>query len=160
MSLINSIGLGLQNSGKKLIERQLEQQYGKQIGKVANNGAKAYQKIENGKTITTGLTWDNKVISEVTQTGDKIKGSLKKIRKNRDGDIVEVTHSKLATDYRKNVSQNLETGKVKAKVLAYGVKENHPQHQVTTTTIDSSGNVNSTVKDVKIKGKNYSAEEK
>ena len=154
MSLINSIGLGLQNSGKKIIERQLEQQYGKQIGKVANNGAKAYQKIENGKTITTGLTWDNKVISEVTQTGDKIKGSLKKIRKNRDGDIVEVTHSKLATNYRKNVSENLETGEVKAKVLGCAFKNGEPQFRVRTTTINPNGKVGNTVKDVKIKGKN------
>ena len=154
MSIINSIGLRLQNSGKKLIERQLEQQYGKQIGKVANNGAKAYQRIKDGKIITTGLTWDNKVIAEVRQKGDKIKGSITKTRKNRDGDIVEVTHSKLATNYRKNVSQNLETGKVKAKIFTLDIKENHPQYQVTTTTIDTSGKVNSTVKDVKIKGKN------
>ena len=84
MSIINRIGLGLQNSGKKLIEHQLEQEYGKRIGKVANNGAKAYQRIKDGEIITTGLTWDNKVIAEVRQKGDKIKGSITKTRKNRE----------------------------------------------------------------------------
>ena len=48
--------------------------------------------------------------------------------------------------------------KVKSKVLTYGTTDGHPQHQVTTTVIDSHGKESSSVRDVKIKGKNYATE--
>ena len=159
MSISNRIGGFLQNRGNKIVQKGLEKQYGQQIGKVANNGSKAFQRKVGDTTVTTGLSWDNKVIAEVTKKGNKISGTTKKIRFNKDGDIVEVSHSRRATDYRNNVSEKLETGEVKSKVLDYGAKDGHPQHQVTTTIIDKSGKVTSSTTDVKLNGKNYATEQ-
>ena len=158
MSLTSRIGGFLQTRGENIIKKELEAKYGQQVGKVANNGSKTFQKKVGDTVITTGLTWDNKVISTVTHKGDNIQGITKKIRYNRDGDIVEVSHSRRATNFRNNVSENLETGEVKSKVLTYGTTDGHPQHQVTTTVIDSHGKESSSVRDVKIKGKNYATE--
>ena len=158
MSISGRIGGMLESCGKNIAKRELEAKYGQQIGKIANNGNKVYQKKVKNGTITTGLTWDNKVIAEVRHQGDNIEGTTKKIRYNRDGDIIEVSRSRRATNYRNSVSENLETGEVKSKVLSYGVTDNHPQHQVKTTVIDSDGKVKTTTKDVKINGKNYATE--
>ena len=110
MSISGRIGGMLENCGKNFVKRELEAKYGQQIGKIANNGNKVYQKKVKNGTITTGLTWDNKVISKVTRQGDNIKGTTKKIRYNRDGDIIEVSRSTRATNYRGSVGENLETG--------------------------------------------------
>ena len=159
MSISNRIGVFLQNRGGKLVQKELEKQYGQQIGRVASNGSKAFQRKVGNKTVTTGLSWDNKVIAEITKKGDKISGTTKKIKFNKDGDIVEISHSRRATNCRNNISENLETGEVKSKVLTYGYKDGHPQHQVTTTVIDRSGKVTSSTTDVKLNGKNYATEQ-
>ena len=159
MSFFGRVGGFLQSRGENLVIKELESKYGFQIGKVANNGNKTFIKQVRNGTTTTGLTWDNKVISEVTHRGDNIKGTTKKIKYNRDGDIVEVSHSRRATNYRNNVTENLETGEVKSNVLTYGEADGHLQHQVTTRVIDSHGKINSFVRDVKINGKNYATEQ-
>lgn len=160
MSITGYIGKCIQKSGESLIQRELEATYGQQIGKVAKNGSKTFQRKKGNTTITTGLTRNNKVISEVTHKDEVIKGTTKKIKYNSDGDIVEVSHSRKATNYRNNVSENLETGEIKSKVLTYGSVDGHPQHQVTTTVVDSHGKVTSSTNNVKINGKNYATEQK
>ena len=90
MTISGRIGSFLQTRGENIIKKELEAKYGQQIGKTAINGNKTFQKKVGDVTATTGLTWDNKVISKVTHQGGNIKGTTKKIRYNRDGDIVEV----------------------------------------------------------------------
>ena len=158
MSIAGRIGRYLQSRGGQLVQKELEAKYGQQIGKVAKNGNKAFQRKAGNITTTTGLTWDNKVIAQVENTNDVVSGMTKKIRRNSDGDIVEVLHSGRATNFRNNVTENLETGEVKSKVLNVGNKDGKFQYQVTTTEIDRSGKVTSSVKDVKIKEKNSSIE--
>lgn len=153
-----AIGNVFQKTGSRMIQKDLEAKYGQQIGKVSRSGNKVFQRKVGDSTITTGLTWDNKVISEVIHTGDKIKGITKKIRYNEAGDIVEVSRSRRATDYRYNTSHNLETGELKSKILDYGFSNGHPQYQVNTTLIDAQGRTKSAVKDVKINGKNCLSE--
>ena len=158
MSITSRISSAFRSYGEKQTLKELEAKYGQQIGKVAKNGNKTFQKKAANVTTTTGLTWDNKVIAEVENTNNVVSGISKKIKRNSDGDIVEVSHSRRATNYRNNVSENIETGEVKSKVLTYGTRDGHPQHQVTTTTIDKSGKITSDIKDVKINGKNYATE--
>ena len=154
MSITGRVGRYLQSRGGQLVQKELEAKYGQQIGKVAKNGSKAFQRKVGNTTITTGLTCDNKVIAEVKNTDNIAGGITKKIRRNSDGDIVEVSYSKRATDFRNNVTENLETGEVKSKVLGIGVKDNHFEYQVKTTGIDKYGKVTSSTRGVKIKGKN------
>ncbi len=159
MSITSRIGRYLESSGKQLVQKELEAQYGQQIGKVAKNGSRAFQRQVGNTTVITGLNWDNKVIAEVTKKEDTIGGTTKKIRFNSDGDMVAVSHSRRATNFRNNVTENIETGEVKSKVLDIGAKDGKPQYQVTTTKINKSGKVTSSVKDVKIKGKNNPIEQ-
>jgi len=159
MSITGRIGSYLQSRGAQLVQKELEAKYGQQIGKVAKNGSRTFRRKVGNTTVTTGLNWDNKVIAEVTKEGDTIGGTTKKIRFNSDGDMVAVSHSRRATNFRNNVTENLETGEVKSKVLGTGVKDGKSQYQVTTTKIDKSGKVTSSVKDVKIKEKNNPIEQ-
>ena len=153
MSISRRIGGILQNRGTALIEKELEAMYGERIGQVANNGNKAFQRTVGKTTTTTGLTWDNKVIAEVKTTNHAPYASeTRKIIRNKDGDIVEVSLSKRATNVRKNVRTNLETGEVESKIL--DTTGDNFQYQVTTTNLDKNGKVSSSVKDVKVKGKN------
>ena len=159
MSITGRIGSYLQSRGGQLVQKELEAKYGQQIGKVAKNGSRTFRREVGNTTVTTGLNWDNKVIAEVPKEGDTIGGTTKKIRFNSDGDMVEVSHSRRATNFRNNVTENLETGEVKSKVFDIGAKDGHHQYQVTTTEIDKSGKVTSSARDVKIKGKNSPIEE-
>jgi len=144
-----NLGKKIIGYGERMAVRELEQIYGKQIGKTAPNGNRAFQKIVGDVKITTGVDREFKEIAQVTSKGDKIRGSSVKIRKNADGDIVEVTHSRMATNFRKTTTENLETGEVTTTVLdstpeKYFVKKSH---------MDISGNITQETKNVKVKGK-------
>ena len=154
MSITGRIGSYLQSRGGQLVQKELEAKYGQQIGKVAKNGSRTFQRRLGNTTVTTGLNWNNKVIAEVTKEGDTLGGTTKKIKFNSDGDVIEVSHSRRATNVRNNVTENLETGQVKSKRFDIGAKDGHHQYQITTTGLDKSGKVTSSTSDVKIKGKN------
>ena len=128
---------------------ELEKLYGKQIGKTAENGNMTFQKKIDGKTVTTGVKWNDKKIAEVHHEGDVISGKSKKLSYNNDGDIVEVSYSRQATNYRRNVKENLETGEVDIRTF-----DATPQtFTVTHSNIDSRGKITQTAKNVKVKGK-------
>jgi hypothetical protein len=80
-------------------EKKLEEMYGKKIGKTASNGARTFQqKVIGGKTVTTGVSWDNKVISQVSHIGDVIKSTTKKIRYNK-SEILSINYKLIKKIY-------------------------------------------------------------
>lgn len=145
--------------GERLAVSELEKMYGKQIGRTAPNGNRTFQKVVDGKKIRTGVDRDFREIAQVTREGDRIKGSTVKIKKNADGDIVEVSHSRSATNFRKTTTENLETGEVKSKVLDIEPVEGKYKYTVTSTNIDRSGNVTQETKNVRVNGKESPLEE-
>lgn len=128
---------------------KLEKKFGKQIGKIAPNGNMTFQKKVNGTQVTTGVRYNGKPIAQVTNNGDIIRGMGKKVRYNDDGDIVEVAHIRRATNYRKNVRENLDTGEVNSRTLHVNQKN---EYVVDHTVIDKHGAVVSETTPVKIKG--------
>lgn len=148
-----NLGKKVISYGERMAVSELEKMYGKQIGKTAPNGNRTFQRIVNGEKITTGVDRDFREIAQVKHKGDKIKGSTVKIKKNADGDIVEVTHSRSATNFRKTTTENLETGEVKSKVFDIEPVEGKYKYTVTSTNIDKSGNITQETKNVKVKGK-------
>ena len=145
-----NLGKKVISYGERMAVRELERMYGKQIGKTAPNGGRTFQKVVDGKVVTTGVDKNFREIAQVTRKGDKIKGTSVKVKKNADGDIVEVSHSRMATNFRNNVRENLQTGEVDSKV--YDIRPDL-KYTVTSTNIDRSGNVTQKTKNVKVKGK-------
>ena len=144
------VGSFLHARSERFLVKALESKYGKQIGKTAKNGNMTFKKQKGNKWELTGTRWNGTVIAQVKGEGDVLSGTAKRIVKNSDGDIVEVSHVRQATNYRKNVRENLETGEVDSRTLRV-----NPQNQyvVEHIKIDKHGAVTSTTTPVKIKGK-------
>ena len=109
-----------------------------------------FRKKVGKQTITTGVRYNGKLIAQVTNEGDVISNTGKKIRYNSDGDIVEVAHSRTATNFRKNVKENLETGEVDIRKFDIGPKR---EYVVEHTNIDKHGAITFKTTPVKVKGK-------
>ena len=91
--------------GESRVVKGLEKKYGKQTCRTAQNGVRGFQRTVNGETITTCVDSNFNVTAVVKHKGDKIKSSTVKIKKNADGDTVEVTHSRSATNFSKTTTE-------------------------------------------------------
>ncbi len=144
----------LNTTAASILERiqiaRLERKFGKQIGKTANNGNMTFQKQVGNQTVTTGARYNGNIIAQVSENTGNIKGFGKKIRYNDDGDIVEVAHFRRATNFRKTVKENLDTGEVNIKTLRTNP---NTEYIVEHTNIDIYGANTSKTTPVKIKGK-------